>query len=184
MAKRGSCEQRPLAAQDVETLLLERLGAFLGTESSAFLVQQKIEEVRIHSGTREVGVTLRDGSRFTFGLPFPVRPGCRNAGGSLNSGRVPRVSRLMALAIRFENLVSEGKLEDYASVAGVGQISRARMSQMLKSIARGKISPTEAESISKLLNDKLRIIEVANFEARIAELESTSATNTQNRGAE
>lgn len=56
--------------------------------------------------------------------------------------------------------------------------------ELLKSIARGKISPTEAESISKLLNDRLRIIEAADFETRITDLEATSAANSQSRGAE
>ena len=51
--------------------------------------------------------------------------------------------------------------------------------QVLKSVARGKISPSEGESISKLLNDRLKAIEAADFETRIAELE---AADPQKRG--
>ena len=46
-------------------------------------------------------------------------------------GRVPRVSRLMALAIRFERLVEEGHVEDYAQIARLGHVSRARISQIM-----------------------------------------------------
>jgi hypothetical protein len=46
------------------------------------------------------------------------------------AGRVPRVSRLMALAIRFELLVQGGIVRDYAEVARLGHVSRARVSQV------------------------------------------------------
>ena len=49
--------------------------------------------------------------------------------------------------------------------------------ELLKSIARGKISPSEGESISKLLNERTRIIEATDFEARIADLEAAKAEN-------
>ncbi len=35
-------------------------------------------------------------------------------------GRIPRVSRLMALAIRFEKLVRDGVVADYAELARLG----------------------------------------------------------------
>jgi len=46
-------------------------------------------------------------------------------------GRVPRVSRLMALAIRFEKLVQSGAVSDYATLAALGQVSRARVTQIM-----------------------------------------------------
>ena len=46
-------------------------------------------------------------------------------------GRVPRVSRLMALAIRFEKLVSAGEVTDYAELARVGHVTRARVTQIM-----------------------------------------------------
>lgn len=45
-------------------------------------------------------------------------------------GRVPRVSRLMALALRFEHLVRSGAVADYAELARLGHVTRARMSQI------------------------------------------------------
>ena len=46
-------------------------------------------------------------------------------------GRVPRVSRLMALAIKFDGLVRSGAVLDYADLARLGRVSRARMSQIM-----------------------------------------------------
>ncbi|MCC7409111.1 MAG: hypothetical protein IT442_13675, partial [Phycisphaeraceae bacterium] len=46
-------------------------------------------------------------------------------------GRTPRVSRLMALAIRFENLVASGEVRDYAELARLGHVTRARVTQVM-----------------------------------------------------
>lgn len=46
-------------------------------------------------------------------------------------GTVPRVSRLMALAIRFDELLREGAVEDQADLARLGHISRARVTQIM-----------------------------------------------------
>lgn len=48
----------------------------------------------------------------------------------VRAGRVPRLSRLMALAIRVEDLVRQGILRDYAAAAELGHITRARMTQI------------------------------------------------------
>jgi len=45
--------------------------------------------------------------------------------------RVPRISRLMALGVRMEELVREGRVKDYAELARLGGISRARITQIL-----------------------------------------------------
>jgi hypothetical protein len=46
-------------------------------------------------------------------------------------GRVPRIARLMALALRFERLLCEGKIRNYAELARLGHVSRARVSQII-----------------------------------------------------
>ena len=46
-------------------------------------------------------------------------------------GSIPRVSRLMALAIRFEELVRRGEVADYAELARLGHVTRARMTQIM-----------------------------------------------------
>ena len=42
-------------------------------------------------------------------------------------GRVPRLSRLMALAIHFEGLLAKGEVTDMADLARLGHVSRARI---------------------------------------------------------
>ena len=46
-------------------------------------------------------------------------------------GRVPRVAKLMALAIRFEGLVRDEVVNDYAELARLGHVTRARMTQIM-----------------------------------------------------
>jgi hypothetical protein len=47
------------------------------------------------------------------------------------TGRVPRVSRMMALAIRFEGLIRDGIVKDQAELARLGHVSRARLTQIM-----------------------------------------------------
>lgn len=46
-------------------------------------------------------------------------------------GRVPRVSRLMALAIRLGQLIQDGVVSDQAELARLGHVSRARLTQIM-----------------------------------------------------
>jgi hypothetical protein len=65
---------------------------------------------------------LTRGRKARKDLPAPASP---------KAGRVPRVARLMALAIRFERLVRSGDVADYASLAELGHVSRARVTQIM-----------------------------------------------------
>jgi len=47
------------------------------------------------------------------------------------STRVPRITRLVALAIYFDQLISEGVVADQAEVARLGHVSRARVTQIM-----------------------------------------------------
>jgi hypothetical protein len=46
-------------------------------------------------------------------------------------GRVPRVARLVALALRLEQLVQTGVIANYAELARLGHVSRPRVTQIL-----------------------------------------------------
>lgn len=46
-------------------------------------------------------------------------------------GRVPRVARLMALAIKIDGLIASGAIADQAEAAQVGHVTRARMTQIM-----------------------------------------------------
>jgi DNA invertase Pin-like site-specific DNA recombinase len=45
--------------------------------------------------------------------------------------RVPRVARLMALALKFEQMIRQAVVPDYAVVATLGRVSRARVTQIM-----------------------------------------------------
>jgi len=50
---------------------------------------------------------------------------------SIEPGNLPRVSKLMALAIRFDGLVQRGEVRDYADLARLGYVTRARITQIM-----------------------------------------------------
>jgi hypothetical protein len=54
-------------------------------------------------------------------------PDCKGAAPS-----IPRIARLMAIAIRFERLVRAGTIPDYAELARLGRVTRARITQIMK----------------------------------------------------
>ena len=45
--------------------------------------------------------------------------------------RIPRISRYMALAIHFEDLIQQGVVTDYADLARLGHVTRARVTQIM-----------------------------------------------------
>jgi len=46
-------------------------------------------------------------------------------------GRLPRITRLMALAVRFQELLRTGTVQDYAELARLGIVSPPRMTQVM-----------------------------------------------------
>jgi len=46
-------------------------------------------------------------------------------------GRAPRIARLLALAHKLDAMVRSGEITDYAQLAHLGHISRARLSQIM-----------------------------------------------------
>ena len=48
------------------------------------------------------------------------------------SSSIPRIARLMALAIRFDGLLRAETFRDYAELARLGRVTRARMTQIMK----------------------------------------------------
>jgi hypothetical protein len=44
--------------------------------------------------------------------------------------QVPRITRLLALALKFEELIGSGTVTNYAAVAEVARVSRSRVTQM------------------------------------------------------
>ncbi len=51
--------------------------------------------------------------------------------GPSTGARVPRVARLMALAIHFDQLIRDGVVADQAELARMGRVTRARLTQIM-----------------------------------------------------
>ncbi len=47
------------------------------------------------------------------------------------SGKIPRLSRLMALALRFEKLIADGVVANHSELAQLGHVTRARVTQIM-----------------------------------------------------
>lgn len=45
--------------------------------------------------------------------------------------RIPRIARLMALAIKFQDMVDRGEVQYYADLARLGMVTRARLTQIM-----------------------------------------------------
>ena len=58
--------------------------------------------------------------------------------------RIPRIARLMALAIKFQDMVDRGEVRDYADIARLGYVSRARLTQIMNLL---NLAPAIQESI-------------------------------------
>jgi site-specific DNA recombinase len=58
--------------------------------------------------------------------------------------RLPRIARLLALAVKFETLIHRGVVKDYAELARLGQVSRARVTQIMNLL---NLSPYIQEQI-------------------------------------
>jgi hypothetical protein len=80
--------------------------------------QKKIREVESASDNPEANRNNCEDARILSGRSAP-------------HGRIPRISKLMALAIHFDGLLRQGIVRDYADIARLGGISRARVTQIM-----------------------------------------------------
>ena len=60
-----------------------------------------------------------------------IEPGAEQAPAGPPPGRVPRLARFLALALRLDTQLRQGVLRDCAEVARLGHVTRARVSQVL-----------------------------------------------------
>ncbi len=54
--------------------------------------------------------------------------------------RIPRITRLMALAIKFQEMIDRGEVKDYADLARLGHVTRARITQIMNLL---KLAPED-----------------------------------------
>lgn len=65
--------------------------------------------------------------------------------------RLPRITRLMALAIKFQDMVDRGEVVDYADLAKLGYVTRARLTQIMNLLL---LAPEIQEEILVLVHSK------------------------------
>jgi len=76
------------------------------------IVTKKVHFTNTNKGRRQITLGTR-----------PVR--------NTPSGRVPRISRQMALAIKFDGLLRSGAVRDQGELAALGHVSRPRVTQIM-----------------------------------------------------
>ena len=72
----------------------------------------------------------------TFEIRFHLRTGRLagegNQAQSVASGRLPRITQVLALAIHFDDMIRTGKAADYSDVARLACLCRERISQIMR----------------------------------------------------
>lgn len=79
--------------------------------------EEKQVETLLHKKRDGKRIVLADGK-----APQPKRPPI---------GRLPRITRYMALAIYYEDLIRKGHVHDFAEIATLGHVTRARVTQIM-----------------------------------------------------
>src|ERR1035437_3503034 len=128
-----NCPTKSVSALQIEQAVWEQVRTMVPLESPAEQsgwtgesVRKIVKRVTYDRARKLVRVALWE----EFGgveLEFPlVRLGHKE-----KRGRVPRIARLMALAVRCEELLRNGTVKDYAELARLGIVSRPRMTQVM-----------------------------------------------------
>ena len=73
--------------------------------------------------TKQIHFAIKNGRKIAMPGPAP-KP-------SAPAGRTPRVSKLMALAIRFDELLRDGKIADQSELARLAHVTQPRMTQIM-----------------------------------------------------
>jgi DNA invertase Pin-like site-specific DNA recombinase len=127
----------------------------LGPVEKIEFLRSVIAGVTYNGATHRVCIRFRSGCRYEGGrtgvasvstdLELAYRLDTSSEGGwgrAAGEGRldapangkdtcIPRIARLIALAIRYEGLVREGAVRDYAELARLGEVTRARITQIM-----------------------------------------------------
>lgn len=82
-------------------------------------IKRKLEIKRVAQGRK----IIREASETTDATEKP-KP-------TATLGKIPRISRLMALAIRFDHLLKTGTVTNLYELANAGHVSQPRMTQIL-----------------------------------------------------
>lgn len=104
-----------------------------------------------------------DDSAVQVEVMLPLRPPRRDKGAGARPGapadgkpRLPRITRLMALAIKFQGMIDRAEVEDYADLARLGYLTAARITQIINLL---NLAPSIQEEILTLPAGSRRVFE-------------------------
>jgi hypothetical protein len=88
--------------------------------------------------------------------------------------RIPRITRLMALAIKFQDMVDRGEVNDYADLARLGYVTRARITQIMNllnlapDIQEQLISLPDAQEVPQSVSERSlrRVVSAAGWDVQ------------------
>ena len=138
---------RPLGRQDLIRVLSNLLytgkvqyqGRIYSGEHVA-IVEERVWQ-RVQSQLEKDGRSESRRRQQSTPLSDRVQPGRRQAiprkkencgvRGQSTPCPTPRITRLLALALKFEGLIQQGVVQDYAELARLGQVSRSRVTQIM-----------------------------------------------------
>jgi hypothetical protein len=106
------------------------------------VVATAVEQVRYDRRLQQGRLRLREAvgsdTEVVFGASkerlvqqMPPSPTKRALGAESGKERVPRIAKLLALAVRFEELLGSGTVKDYADLARLGGVSPSRITQVM-----------------------------------------------------
>jgi len=156
-----ACSQRPVAAIDVEASILKNLEPVLGAGFNWTTVRSAVQQVHYESTSQKVVIDLKAGTQLKYEMNVANRIQSNEGDQGPDAGRVPRVSRLLALAIKFERSMKEGAIGNYGDIAAAGHISRARTSQIMRLTELAPSIQEEILFLPKILEGADRITEKA-----------------------
>jgi DNA invertase Pin-like site-specific DNA recombinase len=171
---------RPFTKRSLERLLKNVL--YLGQVSCQGEIyageQTAIVEQSVWRRTQAQLAAQQDGARVVTG-PSTVATKMARHGGLLaqkgeRTERVPRIARLLALALKFEELIRSGVVSNYAALAQVARVSRSRVTQMTGLL---NLAPDIQEEILFLRPEEAKLLRIS--EPSLRRLTATLLWNKQ-----
>ena len=89
-------------------------------------------------------IQVKQTIRFSNGTSGRRKIGVASEQPQTAAGRVPRISKLMALAIRFDGLLRDGVVQDQTELAKLAKVTQPRMTQNLNLL---KLAPAIQEEL-------------------------------------
>lgn len=89
--------------------------------------------------TREIHFAVKGNRKRAIAGPAPSK--------SAPKGRIPRISKLMALAIRFDQLIQDGVVANQSELARLAHVTQPRMTQIMNLL---NLAPNIQEEILHL----------------------------------